>query len=218
MDFRKGIARLLALLLWAPIVFFSILLAHNAILYFTHGGEYGILPEKLVARQDMLWNVAFYIHLPTGILCLFAPVFLFARRYVAQSLRWHRAVGKLYVWITLLLVCPTGMYLALYAKGGLVTQTGFMLQGVLLAVFTYQGYRAIAAGDKTAHVQYMIRSYAVATVVLTFRIFHILFFFWNVPYHDNYAISQWLGLSVNILVAEVIVLMSARYLRTPITS
>jgi hypothetical protein len=206
MKLQKIISGLLAFMLWSCILFFSALLAHNAILYFTHGGEYGILPEKALARKDLLWNISFYTHLPAGILCLFAPIFLFGRRLLKKGIGLHRKVGKLYVWVTLVLVCPTGMYLALYAKGGLITQCGFMLQGVLLALFTYKGYQAIMHGNKTEHVQYMIRSYAVATVVLSFRIFHILFFLWNVPYQDNYAISQWLGLSGNALLAEAIII------------
>ena len=221
----------LALVFWVPVIFLSLLLAHNALLYFTHGGEYGILPEKTVARQDLLWNIAFYIHLPTGVICLLTPVFLFIERYFKRrggkvhsprstvhskkQLGWHERIGKLYVWVTVLFVCPTGMYLALYAKGGLVTQTGFMIQGILLMGFTWQGYQAILRKDKTAHVQFMIRSYAVAAVVLTFRICHIVFFFWSVPYKDNYAISQWLGLTVNLLVAEVIIaLIGTRHKHT----
>src|SRR5688572_1467737 len=117
------------IIFWIPVIFFSILLAHNAMLYFTHGGEYGILPEKRTAREDLLWNLSFYIHLPAGIVCLLTPVFLFARRFFKTARHFHGTVGKLYVWITLVLVCPTGMYLALYAKGGLITQTGFLLQG-----------------------------------------------------------------------------------------
>ena len=192
-------------LFWVAIIFLSLLLSHNAILYFTHGGEYGILPEKLVARQDILWNICFYIHLPTGILCLLSPILLFSRMYVKSSIRMHQLVGRSYVWITLLFVCPTGMYLALYAKGGVVTQIGFMVQGLLLAYFTYMGYEAITQGKKALHREYMIRSYAVAAVVLTFRMLHILFFLWKVPYHDNYAISQWLGLTANLLVAEALI-------------
>src|SRR5690606_20373313 len=101
-----------------------------------------------------------------------SPIILFSRLFIKRALQLHQIVGKLYVWITLLLVCPTGMYLALYAKGGFITQTGFMLQGILLAWFTYKGYAAIQQKDKAGHVQYMIRSYAAATVVLSFRIFH----------------------------------------------
>lgn len=202
---RKIISLLPAALLWVPLIFFSLLLSHNAMLYFTHGGEYGILPEKRVAQQDMLWNVAFYVHLPTGVICLLSPIVLFTRRFFKRALSVHRVVGKVYVWVTLTLVCPTGMYLACYAKGGLITQVGFMSQGILLAVFTYRGYQAIVAGDKVGHFHYMIRSYAIASVVLSFRILHILFFLWNVPYQDNYAISQWLGLFGNFLMAELII-------------
>ena len=202
---RKIVSLLSASILWMPLIFFSLLLSHNALLYFTHGGEYGILPEKREAQQDLFWQIAFYVHLPAGVICLLSPIFLFARRFFKQSLSFHKVVGKIYVWITLLAVCPTGMYLALYAKGGLITQIGFMLQGILLAVFTYFGYNAIGQGDKTRHFQYMIRSYAIASVVLSFRILHIFFFLWNVPYQDNYAISQWLGLFVNFLVAEIII-------------
>jgi hypothetical protein len=206
MTFEQILSRFLAFILWVPILFFSVLLSHNAILYFTHGGEYGILPEKLVARHDIIWNISFYIHLPTGILCLLSPIFLFSRLFVKRAMHLHQLIGKMYVWVTLLLVCPTGMYLALYAKGGLITQAGFMLQGILLAWFTYCGYQSIIHKNKSEHVRYMIRSYAVATVVLTFRIYHILFFLWKVPYQDNYAISQWLGITGNLLLAEIIIL------------
>lgn len=204
----------MAFMVWTPILFFSILLAHNAILYFTHGGEYGILPEKILARQDLLWNISFYIHLPTGIICLLTPILLFSRLFFKSSLTLHKQIGGLYVWITLVLVCPTGMYLALYAKGGVPTQLGFMLQGLLLGLFTYRGHRAILKGNKVDHVHYMIRSYAVATVVLSFRILHILFFLWKVPYQDNYAISQWLGLAVNMLLAEVTIMVMDTKIKT----
>jgi hypothetical protein len=207
------IAWFFRIVLWIPIIFFSMLLTHNAMLYFTHGGEYGILPEKFVARHDVVWNLAFYIHLPAGIICLLAPVFLFARKIFKSARDFHVAVGKLYVWVTLVLVSPTGMYLALYAKGGLITQAGFMLQGVLLGWFTWEGYRAIARQNKLAHVQHMIRSYAVATVVLSFRILHILFFIWKVPYLENYAISQWLGLTGNLLLAEIIIMFTTDKLK-----
>jgi hypothetical protein len=42
-------------------------------------------------------------------------------------------------------------------------------------------------------------------VVLTFRILHIIFFVLKVPYQDNYAISQWLGITVNLFIAEILV-------------
>jgi hypothetical protein len=194
-----------SLVFWTTLTILSVLLSHNAILYFTHGGEYGILPEKIAARQDLLWNIAFYVHLPAGIICLMSPLLLFARNHFHTAKKIHRFIGNIYVWVTLILVCPTGMYLALYAKGGLITQIGFIIQGILLFWFTRAGLQKIRAFDQHAHVEYMIRSYAVAAVVLTFRILHIVFFVMKVPYLDNYAISQWLGLTVNLFIAEILV-------------
>jgi hypothetical protein len=205
---KKYFSVIPATVLWSCIAFLSILLAHNATLYFTHGGEYGILPEKRVARMDWLWNLCFYIHLPSGVLCLLLPWFSFARKFCRITRTFHSKIGAIYTWITAAVVCPTGMYLALYAKGGLITSAGFMLQGALLGYFTIRGYQSIKQGNKQYHIQSMIRSYSVATVVLTFRVLHLAFFFMNVPYADNYAISQWLGLTINLLIAETIITLS----------
>jgi hypothetical protein len=200
------ISVVLTLAFWAPISFLSVLLAHNAILYFTHGGDYGLVVENVVAKRDVVWRASLYIHLLAGIFCLMTPIFLFAKRFVTNGVRLHQTVGKVYVWITLILVCPTGLYLALYAKGGSITQVGFALQGLLVAYYTYRGYQAIQRRDKLLHFMSMIRSYAMVAVVLMFRLFHVVFFLFDVPYQTNYAISQWLGIAVNLLVAEIFIL------------
>jgi hypothetical protein len=202
MNAQKILPVLYRSLFWIPTIFFSLLLSHNAFL----GGEYGILPEKIAARQDVAWNIAFYIHLPFGVLCLLTPVVLLAFRHWRYPVRFHKALGLAYCWTTWVIVCPSGMYLALYAKGGLITQMGFLLQGILLGYFTYRGFKSIQAHDKTNHFRFMVRSYAVALVVVSFRIYHIIFFMLEIPYQDNYAISQWLGLSGNALIAELVLL------------
>src|SRR5215203_5672303 len=88
-----------AMLFWAVLLFLSLLLTHNAVLYFTHGGEYGILPEKVDARKIWLWNLCFFTHLPCGIICLMTPFISFARNLIPITRSWHRAAGNVYVWI-----------------------------------------------------------------------------------------------------------------------
>jgi uncharacterized membrane protein len=205
------------LLFWVPMMLLSLLLIHNAMLYFTHGGEYGILPEKVVARQDLVWRVCFYLHLPFGSICLFIPSVLLMRNMIPLKVALHRAIGKLYVYSTLAIVCPTGIYLALYAKGGLVTQVGFILQGILLYYFTWRGLQAILKGQIQEHRRMMVRSYAVAAVVISFRVLHIIFFLINVRYQDNYALSQWLGLTGNILLAEILLISRNSFTKTSIS-
>jgi uncharacterized membrane protein len=205
------------LLFWVPMMLLSLLLIHNAMLYFTHGGEYGILPEKVVARQDLVWRVCFYLHLPFGSICLFIPSVLLMRNMIPLKVALHRAIGKLYVYSTLAIVCPTGIYLALYAKGGLVTQVGFVLQGILLYYFTWRGLQAILKGQIQEHRRMMVRSYVVAAVVISFRVLHIIFFLINVRYQDNYALSQWLGLTGNILLAEILLISRNSFTKTSIS-
>lgn len=205
-SFVKNVQVVPRVIFWTTIASLSLLLSHNAILYFTHGGEYGILPEKLAARSDWMWNACFYAHLPAGVLCLLTPWLSFARSTCSVLRRLHAVSGKIYIVITLIIVCPTGMYLGIYAKGGTITQVGFLLQGILLAWYTYRGFILIRQGDIENHINAMIRSYSVAAVVLTFRVLHLVFFVLHLPYQDNYAISQWLGLVFNLLVAELIII------------
>lgn len=217
MNKQKVMSLVTLILFWIPMMFLSLLLIHNAMLYFTHGGEYGILPEKVVARQNLIWQVCFYLHLPFGSICLFIPLVLLTRRTIPLKAAVHRAIGKLYVYITLAIVCPTGMYLAVYAKGGLITQVGFMIQGILLFYFTFKGLQAILKGRIQEHQRMITRSYAVAAVVISFRVLHIIFILINVRYQDNYALSQWLGLSGNILLAEIYLTLQNSFTKTPIS-
>jgi uncharacterized membrane protein len=217
MNKSKVMSLVTVLLFWVPMMLLSLLLIHNAMLYFTHGGEYGILPEKVVARQDLVWRVCFYLHLPFGSICLFIPSVLLMRNMIPLKVALHRAIGKLYVYSTLAIVCPTGIYLALYAKGGLVTQVGFVLQGILLYYFTWRGLQAILKGQIQEHRRMMVRSYAVAAVVISFRVLHIVFFLINVRYQDNYALSQWLGLTGNILLAEILLISRNSFTKTSIS-
>lgn len=184
-------------------------------LYFTHGGDYGLVIERVVAKRDVLWHISLYVHLITGTICLLTPIFLFAKRFSKNGVQIHRLIGNIYIWITLVFVCPTGLYLALYAKGGLVTQIGFVIQDLLVAYYSYQGYRAIHQRDKKFHFMNMIRSYAMVAVVLSFRLFHVIFFVLSVPYETSYAISQWLGITFNLLLAEILILfIQSKQLKT----
>ncbi len=202
---EKIISWVVRLSIWIPIIFFSALLIHNSLLYYSFDQEYGILPEKVAAMKDPLWVASFYVHVISGVICLSVPVFSFLGKHIGMSVDLHKKIGLLYVWISILIVSPTGMYLALYAKGGILAQTGFLVQGILLSLFTYKGYKAIQIHNKQEHIQWMIRSYAIITAVLSFRIYHILFFFISIPYEDIYGLSQWLSIVGNALLAEIII-------------
>ncbi len=140
-----------------------------------------------------------------GVLCLGIPLTLFIGLYFNLNRKWHRKLGKVYIVNTLLLVVPTGMYMALFAKGGLSTQIGFLVQGILLGLFTYIAFVQAKKGKIVSHTQWMIRSYAAGSAVISFRLLHILFYYIELPYEINYALSQWLGILINAFIAEAII-------------
>lgn len=213
----KYIESILETAIWIPILFFSSLLIHNGLLYYRFDMDYGILPEKQEAMKDDLWLVCFYIHVVAGVVCLIIPVVNIIGRHLGLSLRWHQMLGKLFVNNNIMVVAPTGMYLATYAKGGIWAELGFICQGILLVYFSYVGMRAV----KTSifeHIKHMMRAYAVALSVLTFRILHVIFIIIKIPYQDNYAISQWLSITLNLAIVELIItyLMAKRKINVPL--
>lgn len=188
---------------WVPILLFGGLLTYNTAHYFIFDNTYGLLAEKETELRDPLFYVSFYTHVAAATIVLFTPVFQFLIRITKRTSKAHRSIGKLYVLTTLLIVVPTGLYLALFAKGGPSAQWGFAVQGIMLGIFTWLGYQTIRKGNVEKHKEWMIRSYAIALAALTFRIYHVIFIYMGIPYNDNYAASQWLSVLGNLFMSEL---------------
>ncbi|MFN3403954.1 MAG: DUF2306 domain-containing protein [Cytophagaceae bacterium] len=193
------------IIFWTPVIFLSLLLSYNSILYFFNGSDYGILPEKLNELKDPLWKASFYLHIPSGIVCLLSPLIAFLAPLLKKGWQLHRTAGKFYAWATLALVCPTGVYMSFFAKGGIISKTGFLIQGLFLFYFTYKAVLDVKNGDMKGHREHMIRSYSMASAVLSFRILHLLLLICNIPYTEVYTLSQWMSMTIHLLAAEVII-------------
>ena len=193
-------------LIWTPVLVLSGLLIYNSLLYYFNGLDFGILPEKTEAMKDDLWTVCFYVHVGFSCLILALPLYQFWVKIRNRATRSrHALIGKIYVYTTLLIVCPTGIYMSFYAKGGNWTKLGFFVQGLTLFWFTWKGFQEIRKGNTKAHVEWMIRSYLLTLSALTFRLYHLLFHYIGLEYYDNYNASQWLSVMGNILLAEFII-------------
>lgn len=209
MTLRKITHYALTAALWIPALVCMYLLSHNALLYLTFDPDYGILPEKRLAEQDIFWLASLYIHVGAGVPILLIPVISFLGKLFKVSTRVHKLIGLWYCRIGLFLVLPTGIYLAFYAKGGLLTQAGFLLQALLFGWFTWMGWKSAERGAYDRHRIWMTRGFAIMAAVLTFRVYHLIFFYLKVPYEDNYAISQWLSLAGNYFLAELAILWNS---------
>ena len=100
---------------------------------------------------------------------------------------------------------PSGLYLAVHAKGGLAGRSAFLLLGVLWWGSTALGIQAIVARRVADHRRWMIRSYAIALSAVFFRIFQMAFFWAGLADEPNYALSLWFSLAASLVAGEALV-------------
>lgn len=187
---------------WLAFLFFGALIVRNSVGYLHSLEAMPFVEEKAPISQQFAWRASLVVHVAGGIICMAASVLQFFRGVTRRWPAVHRWMGRTYAWSVLWLVCPTGFYLALFAKGGLAGQGGFMLLGLLTLFTTWRGVAEMAAGRTRSHARWMIRSFAMVASAITFRICHIAFSYTDWAYESNYLASLWLSIVLNGTAAE----------------
>lgn len=191
--------------LWLTIAAGSLLIIQSSYVYLVPGAAHPFLIEKLPISRDLAWRVNLRVHVAAGLICLPAVLGLFSRTLLRRLPGVHRILGRLYAIAVLGLLVPTGFYLALFAKGGIVGTLGFSLSGAIAAAATWMGVRQAIRGHLGAHRAWMIRSAAQITSAITFRLFHLILEPTGLEYMTTYLIALWLSTLVNAAVAELII-------------
>jgi hypothetical protein len=182
-----------------------LLILDNSYRDFGPGGEGVFIAQKDEAARTPLWILSLRVHIAAGAVCLLACLPQFSGTLLRRIPSLHRVCGKAYAASVLFIVCPTGIHLALSAKGGLPGQAGFLLLGIASFHTTLQGIRTIRRGDLAGHRRWMTRSFALIASAVTFRVYHVAFFHAGLPEETNYVASLWLSVLGNAAVAEWIV-------------
>ena len=164
------------------------------------------------------WLVAFYIHIVTAVFALSAGFVQFSSTIMQQYPQIHRAVGKAYLILILLLAAPTGLIMGFYGEGGILAQIAFICQAAAWWGLTYMALIKIKKGDIYAHSAYMIRSYAVGLSAISLRgtsfFFAIIKDNYNLECPDTYAILchptsyifiAWASWIFNWIVADLLI-------------
>ncbi len=203
------------LVFWVPVFFLSLLLVYNTIPYFSFNPDLSFLAERAMLYKDVIWRASFYVHIAAGVFCITTALIQFSYYILRKRRAIHVWSGKIYVFVVLLLGAPTGLYMSFFAKGGFWERTLFVFMAVSWFFFTLKGYEMIRKRNVLAHQFWMMRSYAMALTAVTFRVYHILFFYGGMDHYNNYTISLWISVVGNLLFAEfVIYLKSKSYLKT----
>ncbi|HEU4718819.1 MAG TPA: DUF2306 domain-containing protein [Bacteroidia bacterium] len=216
LSIKKTVLFGLSLLFWVPVILLSLLLVQQTIPYFSFRPDSNFLIERLALYAKPVWKISFYIHITAGMFCILTALLQFSSWILKKRKKIHVTAGKIYVFVVLLLGAPSGFYMTFFAKGGYWERACFMLMAVFWFYSTYRGF-ATAAREKNyvAHKYWMIRSYAMALTAVSFRVLHIVFHQYGMNDFDNYAISLWISVFGNALIAEAIVWYSAKnYMKT----
>jgi len=191
--------------LWLGLAGLTGLIVVNSLGYLTDPAKMFFLLEKSEAARHVVWRYALTMHVTGGLLCLASALLQFSRGMLRRWPAAHRWLGRIYAAATLCVLCPSGFVLAIFAKGGWAGVTGFLVLGVLTFWTTLQGVRTILRRNMRAHAIWMIRSFAMTTSAITFRIWHAGTQMTNWDYEAGYLAALWLSIAGNALVAELVI-------------
>jgi uncharacterized membrane protein len=137
--------------------------------YWELGDEHPFVLEKLPLAHPKLWRAALYVHVPSALFALPACLALLSRRVRRRWPRFHRWLGRVSAVLILGAVVPSGMYLALFAQGGLLTTLGFWLTGLITFVAMLKSVARARARDMRAHRRFSAHVTAQLAVAVVSR-------------------------------------------------
>ncbi|KQO31628.1 hypothetical protein ASF10_21700 [Flavobacterium sp. Leaf82] len=145
----------------------------------------------------------FYAHVFSAIFVLLAGFFQFSSVLLKRFPATHRNIGKFYVFVVLFLSAPSGLFIGLFANGGLYSKISFVSLSILWFYFTLKGFTAIKNKNIAQHKAFMLRSFALTFSAITLRFWKvILVYLFHPAPMDVYQIIAWLGWIPNLLIVE----------------
>jgi hypothetical protein len=104
--------------------------------------------DFLRGREPYFWGAyhwAFYTHLMSGPASLLLGTILVSDRFRRTVPTWHRRLGRTQAACVLLLVTPSGLWMAYYAATGAIAAAGLGLLAIATAACIALGWRAACA-------------------------------------------------------------------------
>lgn len=162
-----------------------------------------IKQTEVEGRPEYLWF--FYTHVYTSIFVLLAGFLAIIRKDFGIK-NFHRNAGKMYIFLILFLAAPSGIYMGIFANGGILAKTSFVILGCLWWFTTFKAYQLARQKRFKEHKQWMWRSFALTISALTLRIWKVIIVYLFHPNPmDVYEIIAWLGWVPNFILIEYLI-------------
>ena len=162
-----------------------------------------IKQTEVVERPEYL--TFFYTHVYTSIFALLSGFLALIRKNFGFK-NFHRNMGKVYIFLILIFAAPSGIYMGIFANGGLFSKISFVILGFLWWFSTLKAYQLARQKRFKAHKQWMWRSFAFTLSAITLRMWKVIIVYLFHPNPmDVYQIIAWLGWIPNILLIEYLI-------------
>jgi hypothetical protein len=168
--------------------------------------------DFLLGRESYFWGPyswAFYTHLVAGPATLLAGTILVSDRFRKVAPLWHRRLGRCQVACILLLLVPSGLWMARYAATGAVAGAGLGMLALATAATTALGWRAAVSRHFEEHRHWMWRTYLLLLSAVVIRLMGGLatVLHWDAQW--LYPLACWTSWLVPLLAFEFYMLIPA---------
>jgi hypothetical protein len=138
----------------------------------------GYLPPNfesvfLQGREDYFsgsYQWAFYSHIFSGPCSLFIGLILLNKNFRQRYPNKHRYLGRIQAASILLLVAPSGLWMAFHAETGVIAGLGFASLAIATGICVSFGWRSAVNGRFAEHRQWMWRCYLLLCSAVVLRI------------------------------------------------
>ncbi|WP_345202787.1 DUF2306 domain-containing protein [Chryseobacterium ginsengisoli] len=203
---KKNISNILKILLIIGFGYFFWLMLKITLEYIPLRADISFLMIKqteVTDRSEYLYF--FYTHVYTSIFVLLSG-FLAILRKDFRLKNFHKNAGKVYIFLTLFFAAPSGVYMGIFANGGILSKTSFVILGCLWWFSTFKAYQLARQKKFKEHKQWMWRSFALTLSAITLRMWKVIIVYLFHPNPmDVYQIIAWLGWIPNLLLIEYLI-------------
>ncbi|QIY91683.1 DUF2306 domain-containing protein [Chryseobacterium gallinarum] len=203
---RKNIILFVKTLLIIGFTYFFWLMFRITLEYIPFNSEVSFLMIKqteVTKRPEYL--SFFYTHVYTSIFVLLSGFLAILRKDFGIK-NFHKNTGKMYIFLILIFAAPSGIYMGIFANGGLLSKISFIILGILWWFSTCKAYKLARQKRFKEHRQWMWRSFAFTLSAITLRMWKVIIVYLLHPNPmDVYQIIAWLGWIPNIFLIEYLI-------------
>ena len=193
---------------WIVMLFCAILAVVWSSQYLSLNPEtFPFIQQKMVYTAHMTMLI---LHIVGAMLAILIGPFQFLPGIrKGRLLKVHRWLGRTYL-LSVLVGGVGGLYMAQFAYGGLITQSGFFALAILWLYSAFKAYKHIRNKDLEQHREWMTRNYALTLAGVMLRVWAPLSDAVGIDFLLAYRVIGWLCWVPNLLIAEWIIRRSGR--------